>query len=288
MNSFQNDDSETLPNNDNTTKKWLTVCCVQPSLREGNQTPFASVKHVISLMNAAKSRNRHIDLFVLPELAPIGYSEETFHTYTDPGKEHILKETETAMAKQAHLMKSFVCCGTIGKTRENEPTIRQIVFNRDGMQVASYDKQFLCNYGVCNESKFFKAGTKETVYFDIDGFRFGIIICADMRSPDLCRKLARDERVDAILQPAAFARDASFRTWKSFRETRAVENSVYFLGVNYAGKNFGESSFNPPWIDEHNEPAVLGSNPGFLIANIERSFLDRVRCSMPFYKNMMK
>ena len=47
-------------------------------------------------------------------------------------------------------------------------------------------------------------------------FRIGLIVCADMRSAELSRRLAADPEhgVDAILQPAAFARDISFRTWR--------------------------------------------------------------------------
>jgi len=90
--------------------------------------------------------------------------------------------------------------------------------------------------------------------------------------------------VDLLLQPAAFSRDISFRTWKSFRETRAVENGVYFLGVNYAGDNFGDTTIVPPWVDEHYEPQSLGTEDGYLVAKLTRAALQEARESMPFYR----
>jgi predicted amidohydrolase len=89
-----------------------------------------------------------------------------------------------------------------------------------------------------------------------------------------------------LLQPAASTRDVSYRTWKSFRETRAVENSVYFIGVNYASEAFGETSVVPPWVDESHEPLVLGTAEGFLLGRIQRSELNSVRTSMPFYRQL--
>jgi predicted amidohydrolase len=91
--------------------------------------------------------------------------------------------------------------------------------------------------------------------------------------------------VHVLLQPAAFARDCSFRTWKSFRETRAVETGCYFLGVNYAGENFGESSLNPPWIDEDHEPTVLGTEASYIVATLNPTILQEARTDFPFFRH---
>jgi nitrilase len=100
----------------------------------------------------------------------------------------------------------------------------------------------------------------------------------------LSRRLARDYNVDILLQPAAFSRDISFRTWRSFRETRAVENSVYFVAVNYAGENYGESSFVPPWVDENHEPIMAGKEEQCLVETIQSDALEWARENMPFHR----
>ena len=50
------------------------------------------------------------------------------------------------------------------------------------------------------------------------------------------------------LHPAAFVRDATFHCYHQFAMTRAVENGVYLLSVNYAGASFGDSIAVGPWI----------------------------------------
>jgi predicted amidohydrolase len=269
----------------------IVVCALQLAMRQPNESLFEASMRVLEVTTRV-AHQHNVDLFVLPELSPVGYSEDTFANLlpTTPKLIETYRQIDQAFANQARILQSYICYGTIGrKTRPDGSvgfTIRQIVLDRNGLQVASYDKIHLCDYGKCAETRYFEPGPREPVSFSIDGFRFGLLICADMRNPTLSRSLARDHNVDVLLQPAAFARDVSFRTWKSFRETRAVENSVYFIGVNYAGENFGESSVVPPWVDESHEPHVLGTAEGFLLGRIQRSELNHVRNSMPFYRQL--
>ena len=79
----------------------------------------------------------------------------------------------------------------------------------------------------------------------------------------------------------------TFRTWTSFRETRAVENSVYFVAVNYGGNDFGMSSIVPPWVDENHEPLVAGAIDEYLVGVVRRSELDWARDNMPFHRALM-
>lgn len=246
---------------------------------------------LVAMTRVASSKK--VDLFVLPELAPVGYSEDTFARYlpSTPQLQAVFCQIDQAFANQARILRAYICYGTIGWKHQADGslafTIRQNVLDRNGQLVAAYDKMNLCDYGDCAETRFFQAGPRTPVSFAVDGFRFGLLICADMRNPTLSRTLARDHKVDVLLQPAAFARDVSFRTWKSFRETRAVENSCYFIGVNYAGDNHGETSAVGPWVDESHEPLVLGTSEGYLLERIQRSTLNSVRTSMPFYRQLL-
>ncbi|KAG7357122.1 hypothetical protein IV203_001810 [Nitzschia inconspicua] len=126
------------------------------------------------------------------------------------------------------------------------------------------------------------------------------MICADIRYPLLCRRLALEpssEQNDSpsalntcqvVLQPACFSRDLSFRTWKSFRETRAVENGVYFVATNYAGDYYGESSVTPPWVDEDHEPKVWGIEPNIFRTVLEKETVQKARESMPYYRYLIR
>ena len=288
------------------TSPSIRIAAVQPQLRANDTHPIDAARSVIDLMrreviDSAQKGNRKADIFILPELCPIGYSEHTFQHYLD--SDDALQTISIMIADFAKEHKAYVCYGTIGtclpspigsdnkseleQKKQKRRTIRQVVVNDLGKEIVSYDKIYLCDYGDCAETRFFVPG-KKLCSFDCAGFRFGLIICSDIRYPALSRELAGslDHKVDVVLQPAAFARDVSFRTWKSFRETRAVENGVFFVAANYSGNFFGETSVNPPWIDECNEPNVMGIEEGILIVDIERSTLDWARKAMPFYRHL--
>jgi nitrilase len=279
----------------------LTVCLLQPRLREDEDDPLQATDQVVALLQAAacqeqqqqqQQQKKHIDLFVLPELCPVGYSEDTFANYlpSNSAKQTMYRQIDDKLQQAAVSLQSYICYGTIGwKSKDDNDDsasqleqqlqyyIRQVVVDPTGHQIASYDKIHLCDYGDCAETRFFTPG--ETVAsFQINkmtiennykhththththhrnrdqDWKVGIIICADMRYPNQCRTLTRDRAhaVDVILQPSCFARDISFATWTAFRTTRAVENGVYFVACNYAGDNYGASSMTPPWVDDGN------------------------------------
>jgi nitrilase len=156
---------------------------------------------------------------------------------------------------------------------------------------------YLCDYGDCNEKRFFTPGESLTT-FVCQGWQIGIMVCADIRYPMLCRQLAsiscierekgqRSSVLDTcqlILPPACFSRDLSFRTWKSFRETRAVENGVYLVATNYAGDYYGECSVTPPWVDDDHEPREWNNESGVYRAVLEKSAVQWARENMPYYR----
>jgi predicted amidohydrolase len=259
----------------------LKIGAVQPPLRSPEEDP---IEHTRTLVLPLLKDCANVDLYVLPELSPIGYTQDTFDRYLH--RPEIQQEIDAILAQAARESKAYIAYGRIAAGNGKSFTIQQCVLNGEGTVVARYDKQLLCNYGGCAETNYFTAGT-DLCSFDCKGFCIGLLICADMRNPTWSRQLAKQHKVDIILQPAAFSRDLSFRTWKSFRETRAVENSVYWVGVNYAGNFYGNSSIVPPWVDEDCEPSMLGTKEGVLEATISRDVLNQVRTSMPYYQLLL-
>lgn len=62
----------------------IQIAAIQPNLRSNDVTPLSSTRHVVELMERAAKKG-DIDLFVLPELCPIGYTEDTFCRYLKRG-----------------------------------------------------------------------------------------------------------------------------------------------------------------------------------------------------------
>ena len=284
------------------------VCAIQVALRPPDESPWDALVRIERQMESIAGSDS-VDIFVLPELAPIGYSEDTFSKYLpiNATNQAMYQEFDRLFQVFARKFNSYICYGTIGWSYDNRNIamirlgiprlfIRQIVVDRLGTQVACYDKTYLCNYGECTESRFFQPGpasvpTSFSVYSRDRSsvYRFGLLICSDMRYPNLSRTLTADPEhcVDCILQPSAFVRDYSFRTWSSFRETRAVENSIFWIGINYAGRNYGETSIVPPFVDADHEPISLECEEGYVIGRVARSTIDYARSQFPFYRNLM-
>lgn len=171
----------------------LTVCALQLTLRHENESPWEATQRAVDSMDSIVAQQIQvgapsIDLLVLPELAPIGYSEDSFARYLPKTQDmiEVFQEMDEAFRNKARQLQAYICYGTIGRKDDSGGqeafglTIRQKVINPTGEVIAVDDKIHLCDYGDCAETRFFAAGPCEPVTFDIKSFRFGIIICADM------------------------------------------------------------------------------------------------------------
>lgn len=274
----------------------VVVCGLQTANRPAKESPMDSLNRVVAQIESI-NKTGNIDVFCLPELSPIGYSEDTFSKYLPNNDENkkLYEAIDRKFEETAKSLQVYICYGTIGVTIEGKLTIRQVVLDRLGLVVGMYDKTLLCDYGDCAETRFFATGPySHSVSFPVTSkngkvtMKFGLLICADMRYPQLSRQLtaANEHKVDCILQPCSFARDCSFRTWTSFMETRAVENSIYWIGVNYSGSNYGMTTFVPPFVDNDHEPIKLDCGEGHLVGSVSRKTLKDTRDEMPFYRNL--
>ena len=79
--------------------------------------------------------------------------------------------------------------------------------------------------------------------FFINKIKCSTIICYDIRIPELIRDLTLNHDVKLVLHCGVYFRDESFFTWHQFAITRALENQIFLLNLNRAGKKFGNSIF---------------------------------------------
>ncbi|KAG7357123.1 carbon-nitrogen hydrolase [Nitzschia inconspicua] len=98
-------------------KEQLTVGLVQPELRRSDETPMEATRRICEMMVTEPSG---IDLFVLPELCPVGYSEDTFFRYLPETSElrSLYGEIDNEMAEAARKCGACICYGTIGWEEE--------------------------------------------------------------------------------------------------------------------------------------------------------------------------
>jgi predicted amidohydrolase len=100
------------------------------------------------------------------------------------------------------------------------------------------------------ESKVLAAGPIEPATFDLGGTRLGILTCYDLRFPELARRLV-DAGSEVILVPAAWvAGPRKVYHWTTLLRARAIENTVYVVGVGQpAPRSSGHSMVIDPLGD---------------------------------------
>lgn len=200
-------------------------------------------------------QQQKIDLVVLPELCSIDYSREAFSQLRHLAE----REDGESFRVWSKLAKKYSVAIVFGFAAviDGGFTIATAVVGQGGELIAVYHKLHLAQFGDSMEKEYFRQGKRKLVIFEVNGFRVAPIICYDIRAPELCRTLSVEHGVDVILHTGAYARDASFYSWHAFAKTRALENQVFFVSLNRAGKHFGKSIVCPPWIDDNCLPVLL-------------------------------
>lgn len=233
------------------------------------------------IRNAAASRSP--DLIVLPELSAIDYSREAFGNLGELAEQDDGPSFKvfSALARE---LSSPVAYG-YPACEGDRYRIRQAIAGPSGELTGCYDKLHLAQYGASMEKEYFSRGDRLHV-FEAGGLKIAPIICYDIRIPELCRTLALQHDVDLILHCGAYYRDQSFATWHDFARTRAIENQIFLLSLNRAGRNYGHSIFCRPWMDDAT-PAMEfpDTDEAFRMIEIDPDEIRRVRTAYSFLKD---
>ena len=259
----------------------MKILAYQPHI-----SPVTSVearrRHVNALASAIEARcqtESDIRLVVLPELSTTDYSIAAFERLAALA-EPLEGETFYTFATLARRTGCAICYG-FPRVEAGQYFISQMVVGRDGQYLTHFDKLHLAQFGFSAEKGYFSRGYKLGI-FELEGFRFGLIICYDFRFAELISGMVERYNLDTILHPVAFAKDDSYPSWPHFVICRALENHVYFLSLNRAGEQWGQSMFCPPWIDDDTQPTVFGQGEEIRTFTLDKIELQIARETYPF------
>lgn len=149
--------------------------------------------------------------------------------------------------------------------------------DRDGHLCGAYRKTHLFRGPEGAEADVFRAGDALQVV-TIDGIRWGLSICFDLRFPELYRQLAdRGAQVLAVVAAWPLVR---IDDWSVLCRARAIENQLFLAGVNHAGEPFGGRSC---MIGPAGDVKCEGGNgeEGLLTVDVDPGEIDRVRHALP-------
>lgn len=178
---------------------------------------------------------------------------------------------------------SIAILGSFREHHQPLPTNTAVLVDADGSIRSMYAKMH--PFAPAHEDRYYAAGNDIAV-FDIEGMRFGIAICYDLRFPSLFQIYAHRE-VHGVFVPAAWPASRA-RHWELFIRARAVENQMYIIGVNTVGKNpvdlyAGASMTADP---EGTIIAKAGDGEELLVSDLDPTAVDDARRRLPVSKDL--
>lgn len=204
------------------------------------QANYARVQELI--YNTVKKENT--DVVVLPETWSTGYYPKDDLMSFCEADGALIKKTFSLVARNLGVN---IVAGSIANERNGKAYNTSYVFNRNGDVIAEYDKTHL--FTPMNEHKYFEYGDKY-VTFSLDGHKCGVIICYDIRFPELVRKLALDG-VELLFVVSQWP-DKRIGHLEILSRARAVENQLFVAVCNSCGVTDdvtfgGNSMIIDPW-----------------------------------------
>jgi predicted amidohydrolase len=152
-----------------------------------------------------------------------------------------------------------------------------------GGAVADYRKIHLYDSFGYRESDVLAAGEPAFVTFPLAGFTVGVMTCYDLRFPELARRLV-DAGADVLVVPSAWvAGPRKVDHWTTLLRARAIENTVYVVGVGQPGPRYtGHSMVVDPLGDV---VAGTGDGPAVIRADLDPATVVRARETNPSLAN---
>ncbi len=243
------------------------AACVQFDIKR--EELERNLNFVISSLQ--KLSEEEVKLVVLPELWAAKFDKEK--------AEKLWDFSQVALNEVSSLSKKYemVIAGSLIEKEGSDYFNTAYVVDALGNEIARYRKVHL--FSMAGEDTYFKSGT-EKVVVDTEVGKLGVIICYDLRFPELARGLALNG-AEILVVPAQWPK-ARIEHWRTLVLARAIENQSFVVACNRTGLDKkeeypGHSLIIDPW------GAILskgGEEEGFIIAEIDLDRLKSVRLTM--------
>ncbi|WP_421531897.1 deaminated glutathione amidase [Lelliottia amnigena] len=158
-----------------------------------------------------------------------------------------------------------------------------LVVLREGKIIAHYAKLHLYDAFNVQESRLVDHGNQIPPLIEIDGIRFGLMTCYDLRFPEMALSLAI-AGADALVLPAAWVKGPlKEHHWATLLTARALDTTCYVVASGECGnKNIGQSRVVDPLGVTI---AAAGESPALLMAEIDRGRIALARRQLPVLRN---
>ena len=264
----------------------INIAAIQMSTVEDKMENVRTVKTYLE-----KIKDENPDFVILPEMFCCPYQTENFPIYAEKEGGPVWQQL-SGYAKQYGI---YLIGGSMPeKDAEGNVYNTSYIFDREGKQIGKHRKVHLFDIDVkggqtFKESDTLTAGDSDTV-FDTEFGKIGVMLCFDIRFPELSRMMVNDG-AKVIFVPAAFNMTTGPAHWELSFRTRALDNQIYMVGcapardVSAGYISWGHSIVTDPW---GRVTGMLDENEGILLAELDMDYEEQVREEPPLLKSRRK
>jgi omega-amidase len=238
--------------------------------------PAMNYERLQMMLEQAVQHTPRPDVIVFPEMWNTGYALDRLEHLAD----HQGERTIALLSAFAREYQVNLVAGSIADKQVDQIYNQTYVFNRAGEIIAQYAKIHL--FRLMDEHQFLTAGELLGT-LQIDGIPAGMMICYDIRFPELSRVLALGG-AQILFVPAQWPHPRLLH-WRSLLIARAIENQMYVVACNRVGKSgdsqfFGHSMVIDPW----GEVMIEGTEQEEILhITIDLDLVQRVRKKIPIF-----
>jgi|SRR5690625_1079334 len=257
----------------------LKVSIAQLQASQDKETSINKAKEYVK-----KAKRENADIAVFPEIYMIFVPANSDKKLADVA-EAIDGNFVNQMAKIAKENEIYLTFGMYeSKPGEEVRAYNTIVLiNREGKTIYTYRKTHLYDAFITKESNRVIPGDKPVEVVDTDIGKIGLLICYEIRFPEIARKLTL-EGADVLIVPTAWVKGAMKENhWENLLATRAIENTVYVVGANQVDNIF--SGFSMIYDPMGVQLANAGEEEMLITATVDKERTKRVKEKLPVLNN---
>lgn len=255
----------------------MKISCIQMDMRFN--APDYNFAHAEELVRRTIAAERP-DVAVLPETWNTGFFPKELASCAD----HDGARTKSVFSALAKELNVNIVCGSVANQREKVFYNTAYVFDRTGEAIAEYDKTHLFTYA--GEHEYFSPG-QHTCRFPLDGKQCGLIICYDLRFPELTRAMTL-EGVDLLFAVAQWPAKRTMHL-ETLARARAIENQMFLVLCNSVGADEsgtercgGHSAVIDPWGEYL---ARAGDTEEIITGQADFSVIEGIRSSINVFRD---